>query len=145
MAKSIEVDENATITIPIRNLIAMIFGVAVVVVGYFEVTNRIGLLERDYALLQQEVMMNSEFRVKWPRGELGALPDDLIQNADISMMKEQIEHNTKFRNDWAPPPEVQETIKTNHAQEVRLEYLEKRFENMVQKDYRDKHGFKEID
>ena len=131
--KPIAVDENATITIPIRNLIAMIFGVAVAVVGYFEVTNRIDILERDFALLQQEVSMNSEFRVKWPRGELGALPDDLIQNADISMMKEQIDLNTTFRNEWAPPPEVQETIRTNHAQEVRIEYLEKIIENLKSK------------
>jgi hypothetical protein len=128
--KPIAVDENATVTIPIRNLIAMIFGVAVAVVGYFEVTNRIDILERDFALLRQEVSMNSEFRVKWPRGELGALPDDLIQNADINMMKEQIDLNTTFRNEWAPPPEVQETIRTNHAQEVRIQYLEKRVEKI---------------
>ncbi len=35
--------------------------------------------------------MNSEFRIKWPRGELGALPDDAEQNMRLDMTERQIE------------------------------------------------------
>ena len=130
---SLDISENSYVTIPIRNLIAIVFSVAVAVVGYFEVTNRIDVLEREIILLRQEVDMNSEFRIKWPRGELGSLPDDLMQNASIEMMRNAIELNTTFRNEWAPPPEVQETIRTNHAQEVRIEYIEKKLDAILDK------------
>ena len=130
MANKLDLNDDSVIAIPIRNLIAIIFGVAVAVVGYFEVTNRIAVLERDMSLIQQEVSMNSEFRVKWPRGELGSLPDDLMQNADINMMKEQIELNTVFRNTWAPPEEVQESVRKNHEQEIRIDYLEKKLTDL---------------
>lgn len=89
---SIELDENSSITIPIRNLIAMGAAVVVAVVGYFDVANRIDVLERENILLRQEVGMNSEFRIKWPRGELGSLPDDLMQNAHLSSLDRQM-HN----------------------------------------------------
>jgi hypothetical protein len=86
-----ELDENSTITIPIRNLIAIILGVAVAVIGYFEVTNRIGIVERDMMLLRQQVEPNSNFRIE-----------------------------------WAPPPEVQATVKLSHENKVRMEYLERK-------------------
>jgi len=130
MVNKLDLNDGSVIAIPIRNLLAIIFGVAVAVVGYFEVTNRIAVLERDMSLIQQEVSMNSEFRVKWPRGELGSLPDDLMQNADINMMKEQIELNTVFRNTWAPPKEVQESVRKNHEQEIRIDYLEKKLTDL---------------
>ena len=35
--------------------------------------------------------MNTEFRIKWPRGELGALPDDAVQDINIEYLQEEIE------------------------------------------------------
>ena len=46
--------------------------------------------------------MNSEFRVKWPRGELGALPDDAEQNMRLNQLEKQIE-------------ELQEAAKENNT------------------------------
>lgn len=91
MDNKFEVSEDSSITIPIRNLLAIGFAIVCVVVGYFEVTNRIDVLERENILLRQEVIMNSEFRVKWPRGELGSLPDDLMQNAAIHSIEKQMD------------------------------------------------------
>ena len=84
------------------------------------------MLERQLTILEVDIGMNSEFRVKWPRGELGALPDDLLQNSQINALQKVVDLNTDFRNNWAPPQEVQEAIRTNHAQEIRLGYLEGR-------------------
>jgi len=102
MDNNLEVSEDSSITIPIRNLLAIGFAIVCVVVGYFEVTNRIDVLERENILLRQEVNMNSEFRVKWPRGELGSLPDDLMQNAAIHSIEKQMvdfENDTKQMQD----------------------------------------------
>ena len=89
--EALELSENSSITIPIRNLIAMGVGIGIAIVGYFDVVNRIDVLERENILLRQEVTMNSEFRIKWPRGELGALPDDLMQNASLHAIEKQID------------------------------------------------------
>jgi len=86
----ISVNEDSAITIPLRNLLSMIFATGVVVMGYFQLTERITFLERDLMLAERYIDQNSHFREKWPLGELGALPDDLIQNAEIGAMKEKM-------------------------------------------------------
>ena len=128
-----EINDSTTIEIPIRNLVAIIGGVIVAVFAYTEATNRISVLERQITILEVDLKMNSEFRVKWPRGELGSLPDDLLQNSQIEKKKKVVDLNTEFRNNWAPPAEVQESIRTNHAQESRLQYLEREMEEIKEK------------
>jgi len=128
-----KLSDETKIEIPLRNLIAIIAGVAIAVIGYTEVTNRISVLERQLTILEVDIAFNSEFRTKWPRGELGALPDDLLQNSQIDALQKVVELNTDFRNNWAPPQEVQEAIRTNYAQEIRLSYLEDRV-NDLEKD-----------
>ena len=128
-----KLSDETKIEIPLRNLIAIIAGVAIAVIGYTEVTNRISVLERQLIILEVDIAFNSEFRTKWPRGELGALPDDLLQNSQIDALQKVVELNTDFRNNWAPPQEVQEAIRTNYAQEIRLSYLEDRV-NDLEKD-----------
>ena len=128
-----KLSDETKIEIPLRNLIAIIAGVAIAVIGYTEVTNRISVLERQLTILEVDIEMNSEFRTKWPRGELGALPDDLLQNSQIDALQKVVELNTDFCNNWAPPQEVQEAIRTNYAQEIRLGYLEDRV-NDLEKD-----------
>ena len=125
-----QISDETKIEIPLRNLIAIIAGVAIAVIGYTEVTNRISVLERQLTILEVDIGMNSEFRTKWPRGELGALPDDLLQNSQIDALQKVVDLNTSFRNNWAPPQEVQEAIRTNHAQEIRLSYLEDRVQDL---------------
>ena len=125
-----EINDTTTIEIPIRNLVAIIAGVAVAVLGYTEVTNRISVLERQMVIIEYDVNMNSEFRVKWPRGELGSLPDDLLQNSQIDALQKVVELNTDFRNNWAPPSEVQQSVRDNHAQEIRLKYIEDKLKEL---------------
>lgn len=125
-----EINDNTTIEIPIRNLVAIIAGVVVAVFAYAEVTNRISVLERQITILEVDLDMNSEFRVKWPRGELGSLPDDLLQNSQIAALEKVVDLNTDFRNNWSPPEEVQESIRINYAQEIRLQYLEREVEEI---------------
>lgn len=86
-----EVNDNTQITIPIRNLIGMIAGVAVAVWGYFGIVERLNSLENDVDKQEVHINMNSEFRVKWPRGELGALPADAKQDMMIEFLQGRID------------------------------------------------------
>ena len=81
------INDGTEITIPIRNLLALILAVAVSVTGYVNLISRINTLESAQNLRQMEVKMNSEFRIKWPRGELGALPDDAEQNLRLTYIE----------------------------------------------------------
>ena len=91
----INVSDRSEITIPLRNLIALIVFTGVAITGYFSVTERITFLEHNADLQKIHVDQNSEFRVKWPRGELGALPDDAEQNMRLNQLEKQIDKIAK--------------------------------------------------
>ena len=65
------------------------------VVGYFQIVQRIVLLERDMYLVKENVEQNKEFRIKWPRGELGVLPDDLKQNLRLEHLERYLRNLDK--------------------------------------------------
>ena len=64
---------------PIRNLISLIASVAVGVWAYFGIIERLNRIETEMILVNSDLVKNTEFRIKWPRGELGALPADAEQ------------------------------------------------------------------
>ena len=85
MANRLDVNDSTAVSMPIRNMLAIIAAVAVGVWSYFGVLERITMLETKSQLqekdLNQAVEMlttdlekNTEFRIKWPRGEMGSLP-----------------------------------------------------------------------
>ena len=88
---NLKVSDYSLISIPLRNLIAIIIGVSVAVSGYFALTQRLDMIEKDTDIMKVFVDQNSEFRVKWPRGELGALPDDAEQNMRLNHLEKQVE------------------------------------------------------
>ena len=91
MSERFEVSDNSEITIPLRNLVGLIMLVGVAVTTYFSITERISIVERNIDLLDMSVEQNSEFRIKWPRGELGSLPDDAEQNMRLDYLEKQVE------------------------------------------------------
>ena len=66
--KSLKVSDNSVIAIPLRNLIAII----------------------ELDLQMKDIELNSEFRIKWPRGEMGSLPDDARQDMKIEMLEQEV-------------------------------------------------------
>jgi len=83
-------NDSSEVTIPVRNLIAIIAATAVAVMGYFRVGERLSVLERDAELSNVQIEANSEFRVLWPRGELGSLPDDAEQNMRLDFIDAEL-------------------------------------------------------
>ena len=84
-------NQDSEITIPVRNLIALVVATAVAVMGYFQITERLNFLERNNEMLTISVEQNSEFRGLWPRGELGALPDDAEQNIRLNYLETMLQ------------------------------------------------------
>ena len=74
-----KVSENTNIQLPLRNLISIIIAVAVAVWAYFGIIERLNNIETNGKLMISDVEENTEFRIKWPRGEMGSLPADSEQ------------------------------------------------------------------
>ena len=76
---------------PIRNLIAMVVGAAVATWAYFGVIERLNTIENKFILVETDLGQNTEFRIKWPRGEMGSLPADSEQFMMIEHLATELE------------------------------------------------------
>ena len=102
MANRLDVSDQTAISMPMRNLISIIAAVAVGVWAYFGVLERITMLETKSTLAEKDLQQavdtisadlekNTEFRIKWPRGEMGSLPADSEQFMLIEHIAGQVE------------------------------------------------------
>ena len=118
MAKSHELDDNTRFAMPVRNLISLIVAVAFGVWAYFGIIERLNKIETQIVLIDSDLVKNTEFRIKWPRGDLGSLPADSEQFMLIEHLAGEFE-------------KLQENIETGKApfdqqQALTLEFYEKR-------------------
>lgn len=122
-----KISDATSISMPMRNLLSIMAAVAVGVWAYFGVIERLTLLEMNNALLTKDleqaeerlgmdISKNNEFRIKWPRGELGSPPADseqfmLIEH--IAMQVEKIQERMEdMMNNGVNIKRLQEDVKT---------------------------------
>ena len=86
-----KVSDNTSVSMPMRNLISILGATALGVWAYFGVIERLNNIETQGKLMLADVDKNTEFRIKWPRGEMGSLPADSQQDMLIEFMATQIE------------------------------------------------------
>jgi len=89
------ISDKSAIAMPIKNLIGIIGSVAVGVWAYFGAVERLNNLETNYKLIATDIEKNIEFRIKWPRGELGVLPADSEQFMLIEHLASMLEKVTE--------------------------------------------------
>ena len=89
MEKS-KLNDDTSLGINIKWLVQIIIVAAMAVWGYFGLTSRISQLEIDVLRMKDSVKLNSEFRIKWPLGQLGALPDDAEQNMRLGFIEKDM-------------------------------------------------------
>ena len=79
MEAPLNVSDNPKFAMPVRNLISLIIAVALGVWAYFGIVERLNKIETQMVLFESDLVKNTEFRIKWPRGDLGSLPADAEQ------------------------------------------------------------------
>ena len=89
--KQIGFTEKSQVTIDVKSLIGILAVILSIAGVYFSLTSQIAQLQLDVIRMQDAVEMNEEFRIKWPRGELGALPDDAVQDLNIEYLQDDLE------------------------------------------------------
>ena len=80
MADRFSVSDKTAISMPMRNLLAILTATAIGVYAFFGIQERLNTLETRVTLSESDLTKNTEFRIKWPRGELGSLPADAQQD-----------------------------------------------------------------
>ena len=91
MTDRLDVSDRTAISMPMRNLLAILSATAVGVWAFFGLQERVNTLETRVTLSESDLTKNTEFRIKWPRGELGSLPADAQQDLLIEFLSSQIE------------------------------------------------------
>ena len=77
--KKMKLSESTSVAMPIRNLIAIITAVSIGVWAFFGVQEQLNQHSTQIEIMDKDLVMNTEFRIKWPRGLLGSLPADSEQ------------------------------------------------------------------
>ena len=125
----LDISDNTAISMPVRNMLAIIGAVAVGVWAYFGVLERITMLETTSKLqekdmqghverIENDLNKNTEFRIKWPRGEMGALPADGEQFMLIEDLYKSVE-------------KIENNLEQNMTNKVNIERLQKDVEKML--------------
>jgi len=87
MDKPASLSESTKFNIDVKTIVAICFGLLSLAGVYFTLIGQIQQMEVSIMRMESELEMNSEFRIKWPRGELGALPDDAEQNMRLMYLE----------------------------------------------------------
>ena len=107
-----KISDSTSISMPMRNLISIIGAVAIGVWAYFGVVERLNKLETQSVLLEKdmtaederlhnEVTKNTDFRIRYPRGELGQSSQDIEQFMLIEDLYKSVERMQKHLDDMA--------------------------------------------
>ena len=113
-----KLSENTEVSLPLRNMISLIAGASLATWAYFGIVERLNNIETRITLMEADLEKNTEFRIKWPRGEMGSLPADSEQFMLIEHLAKEFEKlQAQIENGQAP---------YDQQQKLTLEFYEKR-------------------
>jgi hypothetical protein len=117
-----KLNENTEVALPLRNIISMVAAASVATWAYFGIIERLNQLETNITMMKSDLEQNTEFRIKWPRGEMGSLPADSEQFMLIEHIASELEKLQNEIEDGKAPYDQQ--------QKLTLEFYEKRITNL---------------
>ena len=117
-----KVNENTEVALPLRNIISMIAAASIATWAYFGIVERLNQIETNITMMQADLEFNTEFRIKWPRGEMGSLPADSEQFMLIEHLATELEKLTEEIESGQAPFDQQ--------QKLTLEFYEKRINQL---------------
>ena len=101
-----------------KTVASLIVIVALGTMGYFQIVERINIADTKIKIMEQDVEQNTEFRIKWPRGQMGSLPADSEQY----MMLEDLYKTTDRLN---------KHIESMALNKVNIEFLTKQMDKVL--------------
>ena len=117
--KRMDISDNTAISMPVRNMLAIIGAVGIGVWSYFGITEKLNQHSTTLTLMQSDLEKNTEFRIKWPRGEMGSLPADSEQFMLIEDLYGSVE-------------KIEKNLEQNMTNKVNIEFLQEQVEKMLE-------------
>jgi hypothetical protein len=114
-----KVSDNTQVALPLRNLLSIIGAVAIGVWAYFGIIETLNKHSTKLELMGSDLEKNTEFRIKWPRGEMGSLPADSEQFMLIEDLYKTVE-------------KLVENQEMNMTNKVNIEFLSKQMEKALE-------------
>ena len=114
---AIKVSDNTAISMPMRNLIGIVTAVSVGVWAFFGIQETLNKHSTTLELMEKDLSQNTEFRIKYPRGELG-------QSSGESELFMLVEHISGIVED------IEEEIKGMRNNKVNIDFLQKQLEKV---------------
>ena len=116
--KPLSISESAAVQMPMKTVASLIIIVALGTMGYFQMVERLNIADTKIKIMEQDVEQNTEFRIKWPRGQMGSLPADSEQY----MMLEDLYKTTD---------RINEHIDSMALNKVNIEFLTKQMDKVL--------------
>jgi hypothetical protein len=119
MPKPLRISEEAAVQMPMKTVASLICMVAIGTWAYFGIIETQNKLSTEVELMSKDLTENTEFRIKWPRGQLGSLPADSEQ----FMMIEDLYKTTDKLNTH---------IENMALNKVNIEFLRKQMDKVLE-------------
>ena len=119
MNKPLKISEEAAVQMPMKTVASLIIIVALGTMGYFQMIERLNVADTRLQIMEKDLNENTEFRIKWPRGQLGSLPADSEQ----FMMIEDLYKTTDKLN---------KHIESMALNKVNIEFLRKQMDKVLE-------------
>ena len=105
-----KISDKTAISMPMRNLISIVIAIALAVWSYFGIVERLNKHQTTLELMSKDLEQNTEFRIKYPRGELGQSSGE----AELFML---VEHMSGLLED------VEKELKSMRHNAVNIDFL----------------------
>ena len=116
--KPLNIGEEVAVQMPMKTVASLIIIVALGTMGYFQIIERLNVADTRIQIMEKDLEENTEFRIKWPRGQLGSLPADSEQY----MMIEDLYKTTDKLN---------KHIESMALNKVNIEFLRKQMDKVL--------------
>ena len=116
--KTLNISEEAAVQMPMKTVASLIVIVALGTMGYFQIVERLNVADTRLQLMEKDLEENTEFRIKWPRGQLGSLPADSEQYMMIEDLYKSTDKLNKHIEDMA-------------LNKVNIEFLRKQMDKVL--------------
>ena len=116
---ALKLGEEQAVQMPMKTVASLIIIVALGTMGYFQIVERLNIADTKIKLMESDLEKNTEFRIKWPRGEMGSLPADSEQ----FMMIENL---------YTTTDKINKHIENMALNKVNIEFLRKQMDKVLE-------------
>ena len=117
--KPLNISEEAAVQMPMKTVASLIIIVALGTMGYFQMIEKLNQHATRLQLMEKDLEENTEFRIKWPRGQLGSLPADSEQFMLIEDLYKQVE-------------QLQKNQEMNMSNKIKIEFIESQLKKALE-------------